>query len=87
MPRCSTAFGVQLDDAPAVPLGPVPPPHRPIGDPQVLRDLPDRVAGGEPFGCLKPYLLAPLLLGGRVPAPLRILHASVIRPRPPDATA
>jgi hypothetical protein len=32
-----------------------------------VRDLLDHIAAGEPSGCLKPYLLAPLLLGGPVP--------------------
>ncbi len=45
-----------------------------------MRDLADRVAAGEPPGGLYPQLLTPLLLGGRVPAPLRIPHASVIPP-------
>jgi EcoEI R protein C-terminal len=71
---------------PAVLPGPVPPPHRTFRDPQVMRDLADRVAAGEPPGGLQPQPLTPLLLGGRVPAPLRIPHASVIRPRPPDVT-
>jgi hypothetical protein len=55
----------------------------PLGDPQIVGDLADRVATGEPPGCIQPQPLAPPLLGGRVPAPLRIPHASVIRqPRP-----
>ena len=70
----------------AVPPGLMPPPHRPLGDPQVMRDLADRVAPGEPFSCLQPQPLSPLLLGRRVPAPLRIPHAPVIRPQPADAT-
>ena len=70
----------------AVLPGPVPPPHRTFRDPQVMRDLADRVAAGEPPGGLQPQPLTPLLLGGRVPAPLRIPHASVIRPRPHDVT-
>ena len=64
----------------AVPPGPVPPPHRPFGDPQVSCDLADPIAAGEPPGGLQPQPLTPLLLGGRVPASLRIPHASVIRP-------
>jgi hypothetical protein len=48
--------------------------------PEVVRDLIDRVAAGEPPGGLQPQPLTPLLLGGRVPAPLRIPHALVIRP-------
>jgi hypothetical protein len=32
---------------PAVPPGPVPPAHRPFGDPQVARDLVDRVAAAS----------------------------------------
>ena len=51
-----------------------------------MRDLADRIAAGEPPGGLYPQPLTPLLLGGRVPAPLRIPHALVIRPRPPDVT-
>src|SRR5207244_4415375 len=72
--------------SPAVPPGPVPPPHRPLGHPQVLRDLTDLVAAGEPPGGLQPQPLTPLLLGGRIPAPLRIPHVSVIRPRSPGVT-
>jgi hypothetical protein len=34
-----------------------------------------------------PQPLTPLLLGGRVPATLRIPHALDIRQRPPDVTA
>ena len=64
----------------AVPPGPVPPPHRPFGDPQVPRDLADPVAAGEPPGGFQPQALTPLLLGGGIPASLRIPHASVIRP-------
>jgi integrase len=71
---------------PAVLPGPAPPPHRPFSDPQVIRDLADRVAAGEPPGSLQPQPLTPLLLGGRIPAPLRIPHTPVIRPRPPDVT-
>ena len=67
----------------AVLPGPVPPPHRPYGDPQVICDLVDHIAGGEPPGGLQPQPLTPLLLGGRIPAPLRIPHTSVIRPQPP----
>src|SRR5437763_1599273 len=70
----------------ALPPGLMPPPHRPLGDPQVMRDLADRVAPGEPLSCLQPQPLTPLLLGGRVPAPLRIPHAPVIRPQPADVT-
>ena len=70
----------------AVLPGPVPPPHRPFGDPHVVRDLRDRVAAGEPPGGLQPQPLTPLLLGGRIPAPLRIPHALVIRPQPADVT-
>jgi hypothetical protein len=51
-----------------------------------LPDLLDHIAAGEPFGCLKPYLLAPLLLGGRVPASLRVPHAPVIRRKPANVT-
>jgi hypothetical protein len=34
-----------------------------------------------------PQPLTPLLLGGRVPATLRMPHTVVIRQRPPDVTA
>ena len=78
-------FGAQ-GFRPAVPPGPPPPPHRPFRDPQVMRDLTDRVTAGEPPGGLQPQPLAPLLLSGRVPASLRIPHASVIRPRSPRVT-
>ena len=64
----------------------MPPPHRPRGDPQVARDLADPVTAGEPPGGLQPQPLPPLLLGGRVPAPLRIPHPLVIRPQPADVT-
>jgi len=37
-------------------------------------------------GGLQPQPFTPLLLGGRVPATLRIPHASVIRPQPADVT-
>jgi hypothetical protein len=70
----------------AVLPGPVPPPHRPFSDPQVSRDLTDRIAAGEPPGGFQPQPLAPLLLGGGIPASLRIPHASVIRPQPADVT-
>jgi hypothetical protein len=52
-----------------------------------VRDLLDHIAAGEPFGCLKPYLLAPLLLGRRIPATLRIPRTLVIRPKPANVTA
>jgi hypothetical protein len=71
---------------PAVPPGPAPPPDRPLGDPQVVRDLADRVAAGEPSGRRQPQTLTPLLLGGRVPAPLRIPRGPAIRRRPPNVT-
>src|SRR5256885_340815 len=71
---------------PAVPPGLVPAPHRSRRDPQVVRDLIDRVAPGEPPGGLHPQQFPPLLLGGRVPAPLRIPHTPVIRPQPADVT-
>ena len=71
---------------PAVLPGPVPPPHRPFGDPQVVRDLADPVAAGEPPRGLQPQPLTPLLLGGRIPAPLRIPHALVILRQPADVT-
>src|SRR5262249_1282833 len=70
----------------AVPPGPMPSSHRPFGDPQVVRDLIDPVAPGEPFGCMQPQPLAPLLLSRRVPATLRIPHIPVIRPQPADVT-
>jgi len=35
-------------------------------------DLADLVAAAEPRRGLQPQLLTPLLLGGRVPAPLRL---------------
>jgi len=59
---------------------------RPFGDPQVVRDLLDHIAAGEPFGCLKPYLLAPLLLGGRVPAPPHLLLQTRKTERATDVT-
>ena len=70
----------------AGPPGPPPPPHRTLGDPQLLCDLADPVATGEPLSCLQPQPLTPLLLGGRVPAPLPIPHAPVIRPKAADVT-
>ena len=72
--------------SPASLPGPVPPPHRPFSDPQVARDLIDLIAAGEPPGGLHPQLLTPLLLGGRVPAPLRVPHTPVIRPKPAHVT-
>lgn len=59
--------------APLIPPGPVPPPHRPLGHPQVVRNLLDRLVPSEPARGLQP--LAPLLLSGRVPAPLRIAYS------------
>ncbi len=55
--------------SPAVAPGPELPPHRPFGDPQVVRDLLDRVTAGEPPGGP-----GPLLPGRPLPAPLRIPH-------------
>jgi len=49
-------------------------------------DLIDPITAGEPLGCLQPHPLTPLLLGGRVPATLRIAHATVIRPQPANVT-
>src|SRR5438477_7390027 len=54
--------------SPAIPPGPVPAPHRALGDPQVVRDLADLVAAGEPSGRLHPQPLPALLLSRRVPA-------------------
>jgi hypothetical protein len=51
-----------------------------------VRDLVDLVAAGEPLGCLQPEPITPLLPGGRVPAGLRIPHASVIRPQASGVT-
>ena len=70
----------------AVPPGLMPPPHRPLGHPQVPGDLVNRVTAGEPARGLQPQPLPPLLLSGRVPAPLRIPHVLVIRPQPADVT-
>ena len=70
----------------AVPPGPSPPSHRPLGDPQVPGDLLDPVAASEPAGCLQPQPLAPPPLGGRVAAVLRLPHPPVIRQRLPDVT-
>ena len=78
-------FGPQRLRA-AIPPGSVPPPHRPRRNSQIVRDLADPVAAGELPGGLQPQPLTPLLLGGRVPAPLRIPHTSVIRPRPANVT-
>jgi hypothetical protein len=72
--------------SPAVLPGPTPPPHRPFGDPQVVRDPLDPLAAREPPGGLQPQLLTPLLLGGRIPATLRIPHIPVIRPQTADVT-
>jgi hypothetical protein len=71
---------------PAIPPRPVPPPHRPFRHPQVMRDLTDRIAAGKPPGGPQPQPLTPQLLSGRIPAPLRIPHIPVIRPRPPGVT-
>jgi len=57
--------------SPARPAATAAPPRR---DPQVVCDLADPVAAGEPPGGLQPQPLPPLLLGGRVPAPLRVPH-------------
>src|SRR5205814_9906958 len=80
--------GARADGGAAAPRsrGPVSPPHRPSGDPQVGRTLADRIAAGKPARGLQPQRLPPLLLSGRIPATLRIPHAPVIRPQPPDVT-
>jgi len=70
----------------AIPPGPVPPPHRPLGHPKVVRNLLDRLVPSEPARGLQPQPLAPLLLSGRVPAPLRIPHIPVIRSQPAAVT-
>ena len=57
-----------------------------LGYTQVVRDLAYLVTTSGPPGGLEPQLFAPLLLGERVPAPLRIPHAPVIRPQPADVT-
>src|SRR5207247_80369 len=67
------------------PTGTASPRPRP-GHPQVAGDFTDRVAAGEPPGGLQPQPLTALLLGGRVPAPLRIPHNPVIRPQPAAVT-
>jgi hypothetical protein len=85
-PRLTDSMGAPWTAAYIDTIGQPVAPHRPFGDPQVARDLINRVAAGEPPGGLQPQLLTPLLLGGRVPAPLRIPHASVIRPQPADVT-
>ena len=59
------------------------PPPAP-SNPEIVRDLIDRVAAGGPPGGFQPQPLPALLLGGRVPAPLRIPHIPVIRPQPAD---
>src|ERR1700733_837793 len=71
---------------PAVLPRPPPPPYRTRRDPQVLRDLTDPVPAGEPHGRFQPQPLTPLPLRRRVPAPLRIPHAPVIRRKPADVT-
>jgi len=54
--------------------------------PQVVRDLIDLIAAGKPPGGLQSQPLPPLLLSGRIPAPLRVPHALVIRLQPADVT-
>src|SRR5260221_493601 len=71
---------------PPRPARPCPTAALPPGDPQVVSDLADPVATGEPPGCLQPQPFTPLLLGGRIPAPLRIPHTSVICPQAADVT-
>jgi hypothetical protein len=51
-----------------------------------VRDFIEIVAAGEPPGGLQPQPVAPLLLGGRLPAPLRIPHTPVIRLQPAGVT-
>ena len=51
-----------------------------------MRDLGDSFAAGEPPAGLQPQPLTPLLLGGRVPAPLCIPHALVILRQAADVT-
>ena len=70
----------------AIPPGLPPPPHRPLRHPQIRGDLRSAVPAGEPPGRIQPQPLPPLLLGGRIPATLRIPHALVIRQRPPGVT-
>jgi hypothetical protein len=77
------------DQVPVVAPGYMPPPHRTLGDPQVVRDLAGLVAAGEPPGGLQPQPLAPLLPGGRVPEPanrmLRLTSAASGNPQFPTA--
>jgi len=61
-------------------------PHRPLRHPQIRGDLRGAVPAGEPPGRIQPQPLPLLLLGGRIPATLRIPHALVIRQRPPGVT-
>ena len=64
----------------AVPPGPVPPPHRPgLTRRSCAISLIPSPRANRPAAS-QPQPLTPLLLGGRVPAPLRIPHALVIRP-------
>ncbi len=51
-----------------VPPGPGPSLHQPFGNPQVVRDLADPVAAGEPLSCLQPQQLTPPLPGRGLPA-------------------
>ena len=62
----------------SIPPGLPPPPHRPLRHPQIRGDLRGAVPAGEPPGRIQPQPLAPLLLGGRIPATLPIPHALVI---------
>src|SRR5260370_847019 len=72
--------------APAAPLYRGAPPPSPRGARKAGGDLAAPVATGEPPGCLQPQPFTPLLLGGRIPAPLRIPHTSVICPQAADVT-
>src|SRR5260370_288262 len=73
-PRGPPGPGAQTRPRPRVLTGLLHPPHCPRGDPQAGGDLADLPARGDPPGCLHPRPFTPLLLGGGIPAPLRIPH-------------
>jgi hypothetical protein len=68
---------------PALSPGPAPSPHRPIGNPQGVRDLLDPIAVGRTTRRSQ-AATAPVAGTQRLRTPLRIPHAPVTRPQPAD---
>jgi hypothetical protein len=64
-------------------FAPAPSPHRPIGNPQGVRDLLDPIAVGRTT-LRSQAATAPVAATQRLRTPLRIPHALVTRPQPAD---